>query len=99
LSSSKSDGRKAAERFVARYNATRSLRPAEYADVTRKASYYVGLLLRDPQLLEYCDGIPVDPIVAEVAHTAVNNHRHGVGASRGLGHLEGQVLRDLPSVS
>ncbi len=42
----RSDGRKAAERFVARYNATGSLRPADYADVTRNASYYIGLLLR-----------------------------------------------------
>ena len=41
-----SDGRKAAERFVVRYNATGSLRPADYADVTRNASYYIGLLLR-----------------------------------------------------
>jgi hypothetical protein len=40
-----SDGRKAAERFLARYNATGSLRPADYADVTRNASYFVGLLL------------------------------------------------------
>jgi ribosomal protein L31 len=39
------DGRKAAERFLARYNETRSLRPGDYADVTRNASYYVGLLL------------------------------------------------------
>lgn len=44
-----SDGRKAAERFVARYNATRSLRPADYADVTRNASYYIGLLLSASQ--------------------------------------------------
>lgn len=40
-----SDGRKAAERFLARYNETGSLRPADYADVTRNASYFVGLLL------------------------------------------------------
>ena len=40
-----SDGRKAAERFVVRYNATGSLRPADYADVTRNASYYIGLVL------------------------------------------------------
>lgn len=40
-----SDGRKAGERFVARYNETGSLRPSDYADVTRNASYYVGLLL------------------------------------------------------
>lgn len=39
-----SDGRKAAERFVARYNETGSLRPGDYADVTRNASYLVGLL-------------------------------------------------------
>ena len=42
-----SDGRKAAERFVARYNETGSLRPGDYGDVTRNASYYVGLLLED----------------------------------------------------
>lgn len=39
------DGRKAAERFVERYNQIGSLRPSDYADVTRNASYYVGLLL------------------------------------------------------
>jgi hypothetical protein len=42
-----SDGRKAAERFVARFNETGSLRPGDYADVTRNASYYVGLILLD----------------------------------------------------
>jgi hypothetical protein len=41
-----SDGRAAAERFVERYNAIGSLRPGDYARVTRNASYYVGLLLR-----------------------------------------------------
>jgi hypothetical protein len=41
-----SDGRKAAERFVVRYNETGSLRPGDYADLTRNASYFVGLLLR-----------------------------------------------------
>lgn len=40
-----SDGRKAAERFLARYNATGSLRPGDYADVTRNASYFIGMLL------------------------------------------------------
>ncbi len=40
-----SDGRKAAERFLSRYNTTRSLWPSDYADVTRNASYLVGLLL------------------------------------------------------
>jgi hypothetical protein len=40
-----SDGRKAAERFVERYNQIGSLRPIDYADVTRNSSYYVGLLL------------------------------------------------------
>lgn len=42
-----SDGRKAAERFLARYNETGSLRPGEYADVTRNASYFVGMLLHE----------------------------------------------------
>lgn len=41
-----SDGRKAAERFVARYNESGSLRPGDYADVTRNASYYVALVAR-----------------------------------------------------
>jgi len=39
-----SDGRKAAERFLERYNVTGSLRPGDYADVSRNASYLVGLL-------------------------------------------------------
>jgi hypothetical protein len=39
-----SDGRKAAERFLARYNELGSLRPGEYARVTRNASYFVALL-------------------------------------------------------
>jgi len=43
---SQTDGRKAAERFLERYNASGSLRPGDYADVTRNASYYVGMLLR-----------------------------------------------------
>ena len=41
-----SDGRKAAERFLERYNATGSLRPGDYADVTRNASYFIGMLMR-----------------------------------------------------
>jgi hypothetical protein len=40
-----SDGRKAEERFLDRYNATGSLRPGDYAGITRNASYLVGLLL------------------------------------------------------
>jgi hypothetical protein len=40
-----SDGRKAAERFLARYNETGSLRPGDYSDVTRNASYFIGLIL------------------------------------------------------
>ena len=40
-----SDGRKAAERFVERYNETGSLRPSDYAKVSRNASYIIGLLL------------------------------------------------------
>jgi len=39
-----SDGRKAAERFVARYNEIGSMRPGDYAGVTRNASYFIGLL-------------------------------------------------------
>ena len=39
-----SDGRKAAERFLARYNETGSLRAVDYADVTRNASYLIGLV-------------------------------------------------------
>jgi len=38
------DGRKAHERFVERYNEIGSLRPADYARVTRNASYLIGLL-------------------------------------------------------
>jgi hypothetical protein len=40
-----SDGRRAQERFLARFMATRSLRPSDYADVTRNASYLVALLI------------------------------------------------------
>lgn len=40
-----SDGRKAAERFLARYNEIGSLRPGDYAEATRNASYFIGLLL------------------------------------------------------
>jgi hypothetical protein len=40
-----SDGRKAAQRFLVRYNATGSLRPSDYADVSRNASYLIGLLI------------------------------------------------------
>ena len=39
-----SDGRKAAEWFLARYNEIGSLRPGDYADLTRNASYLVGML-------------------------------------------------------
>ncbi len=39
-----SDGRRAAERFVARYNEIGSHRPGDYAKVTRNASYFIGLL-------------------------------------------------------
>lgn len=40
----RSDGRKAAERVVERFNRTGSLRPADYADITRNASYFIPLL-------------------------------------------------------
>jgi hypothetical protein len=39
-----SDGRKATERFLARYNTTGSFRPSDYSALTRNASYLVGLL-------------------------------------------------------
>ncbi len=39
-----SDGRKAQERFLARYLADGSKRPSAYADVSRNASYLIGLL-------------------------------------------------------
>ena len=41
------DGRKAAERFLERYNASGSMRPGDYADVTRNASYFIGMLLAE----------------------------------------------------
>ncbi len=40
-----SDGRKAVEAFVARYNETGSLHPGDYAGISRNASYLIGLLL------------------------------------------------------
>jgi hypothetical protein len=40
-----SDGRPAAERFLERYNKTGSLKPGDYADVTRNASYFIGLIV------------------------------------------------------
>jgi len=46
-----SDGRKAAQRFLERYNETGSLRPVDYRDVTRNASYYVGMLLAEDATL------------------------------------------------
>lgn len=38
------DGRKAHERFVARYNELGSAQPGDYAKVSRNASYLIGLL-------------------------------------------------------
>lgn len=38
------DGRKAHQRFVERYNAIGSLRPGDYGRESRSASYLVGLL-------------------------------------------------------
>jgi len=40
-----SDGRRAHERFVDRYNETGSLRPSDYAEVSRNATYLIGLLI------------------------------------------------------
>jgi len=42
----RSDGRKAAERFLARYNDIGSLRPSDYGDLTRNASYFIGLITK-----------------------------------------------------
>ena len=39
------DGRPPVERFIERYNKTGSLRPGDYAGLTRNASYLIGLLL------------------------------------------------------
>ena len=44
-----SDGRKAAERFLTRFNETGSLRPTDYADVSRNASYLIGLIRASQQ--------------------------------------------------
>src|ERR671914_126408 len=38
------DGRKAHERFVERYNEIGSMRPGDYGRETRSASYLIGLL-------------------------------------------------------
>src|SRR5204862_5623990 len=40
-----SDGRRAHERFVERYSETGSLRPGDYAKVSRNATYLIGLLI------------------------------------------------------
>jgi hypothetical protein len=40
-----SDGRAAAVRFVDAYNQSGSLRPGDYAKLTRNASYHIGLLM------------------------------------------------------
>ena len=40
-----SDGRKAAETFLRRYNETASIKPGDYTDVTRNASYFIGLIV------------------------------------------------------
>ena len=39
------DGRTAHRLFLERYNQTGSLRPADYGDVSRNASYLIGLLI------------------------------------------------------
>jgi hypothetical protein len=42
-----SDGPKAAHAFVERFNETGSHRPVDYKDVTRNASYFIGLIEAD----------------------------------------------------
>jgi hypothetical protein len=39
-----SEGRKAHERFVERFNELGSMRPGDYASVSRNATYLIGLL-------------------------------------------------------
>ncbi len=41
----RSDGRKAAERFLERFNETGSLRTTDYQDATRNASYFLPLVM------------------------------------------------------
>ncbi len=45
----RSDGRRAGERFVERWNTTGSVRPADYAKITRNTSYYLGLVLAEDE--------------------------------------------------
>ena len=40
----RSDGRRAAERFLERFNETGSLKTSDYAGVTRNASYFLALI-------------------------------------------------------
>ena len=40
-----SDGRRAHERFIEHYNETGSLKPGDYAQVSRNATYLIGLLI------------------------------------------------------
>ena len=40
-----SDGRAAAIKFVEAYTRTGSLRPADYAKISRNSSYHIGLLI------------------------------------------------------
>ncbi len=40
----RSDGRLAAERFLARYNKSRNPHPSHYQDLTRNSSYLVALV-------------------------------------------------------
>lgn len=44
----RSDGRKAAERFLELYNQAGSPKSSTYQGVTRNASYFLGLLNQDP---------------------------------------------------
>lgn len=43
----RSDREPVATRFLARFANTGSLRPSDYADLTRNGSYYIGLILLD----------------------------------------------------
>ncbi len=48
----RSDREAVAVRFLARFANTGSLRPSDYADLTRNGSYYIGLVLLDRRRAE-----------------------------------------------
>ncbi len=49
----RSDGRKAAEKFLERFNATGSRKARDYQDATRNASYFLAMIQQAP---DFTDG-------------------------------------------